>query len=56
MELKNKNMKQTEAQPLNFNLFHYHHAIEWWRNEKAHGKGNFNKELYEKILEIKFKK
>lgn len=56
MELKNKNMKEAEVQPLNFNLCLYNHAIEWWRNEKAHGKGNFNKELYEKVLQIRYLK
>jgi len=42
-------------QNMNFNLSTYHHAIEWWRGN-SYGKGSFNKELYERFLQVRFSK
>lgn len=54
--MKKRFAKAIEApQSMNFNLSTYHHAIEWWRGN-SYGKGSFNKELYERFLQVRFSK
>lgn len=44
----NKNAVKQENQPV-WNTAKLYHAIDWWKNG-----GTFNKELYERIVEIKY--
>jgi hypothetical protein len=52
LKLKTINYSNMEAKPTQWNHLTYYYAIVWWRSS-AYGTGHFNKELYERIVEIK---